>query len=138
MRLSFSNNAGRVIFVLIVILAGYAGSQANAIRQLVARQRAPTWSVITLDNGLIYYGQVKDKTAQFVIITEAYYTQDSSKAQAGSGDTTKPTYVLARVGQNEIYGPENTMQLNRDHIVLIQKLKDDSPVLKTIREGQKP
>ena len=128
--MSKSVSAG--VFIITVLLAGLVGSQTSTVRQFVARRNAPAWSAITLDNGLIYYGQVKNQTKQFVTVSEVYYTQDNSKVQQDSGDKTAPTYVLARVGQNEIYGPENTMQLNRDHIVLIQKLKADSPVIKTI------
>lgn len=61
--------------------------------------------------------------------------KDKKESAAASKGQIKPEYSLVKLGK-EMYGPKD-MMINRDQIVLIENLNNDSQVVKTIHEGVK-
>ena len=88
------------------------------------------------------FGQVEKVTKDFVILKDIYYlqvvTQPLQRSQEGNqaaeGDQrTEQRLTLIKLG-NEIHGPKDEMILNRDHVVLLEDLKNDSQVVKAIND----
>lgn len=130
---------------IIVAAAVYFGVHYTNQKNQRGSTVAENWVAVTLDNGIVYFGQLTDEDKQYVALENAYFARNNpavaTKSTESSTDTTpkastQPDYLLTKVGETEVYGPENTMQINRDHILIIQKLKADSQVIQTVRAQQ--
>lgn len=92
-----------------------------------------TWSAVFLSNGQMYFGHLK-MGCKTVTLQDVHYLQVQEVPAAKEGEQPQQQLSVIKLG-SEVYGPENVMQINRDHILYIEKLAKDSQVIKTI-EGQ--
>lgn len=115
-----------VVLILILAAVGWIGWQSNWWRPMAG------WQAVFLSNGQVYFGQVARFTPQTVVLRQIYYLQTSGQLQAG--DTPQPTdLALVKLGA-ELHGPTDEMIINRDHILFIETLKEDSRVVKAIEQ----
>lgn len=84
---------------------------------------------VFLDNGQVYFGQAKGLTPEFLTLENIYYLQSDKPADAAA---TQNDLKLIKLG-NELHGPKDQMEINRDHVLFIESLKDDSKVVEGIR-----
>ncbi|NCO44102.1 hypothetical protein GW889_01075 [Candidatus Berkelbacteria bacterium] len=124
-----------VVALLIVIALAFGAKYSDKIPG--ANKNSQKYMAVTLDNGLIYFGNLKNKTSQYVTLENAYFAQQNAEwvkpeDRKKDQEYNQPQYLLTKVGDTEVYGPDSTMKINRDHILLIQDLKSDSQVIKTI------
>jgi len=124
-----------VVALLIVIALAFGAKYSDKIPG--ANKNSQKYMAVTLDNGLIYFGNLKNKTSQYVTLKNAYFAQQNAEwvkpeDRKKDQEYNQPQYLLTKVGDTEVYGPDSTMKINRDHILLIQDLKSDSQVIKTI------
>jgi len=124
-----------VVALLIVIALALGAKYSDKIPG--ANKNSQKYMAVTLDNGLIYFGNLKNKTSQYVTLENAYFAQQNAEwvkpeDRKKDQEYNQPQYLLTKVGDTEVYGPDSTMKINRDHILLIQDLKPDSQVIKTI------
>ncbi|MFH1253046.1 MAG: hypothetical protein V1664_01810 [Candidatus Uhrbacteria bacterium] len=93
-----------------------------------------TYQAVFLDNGQVYFGELKEGKNGFYLLTNIYYLQNKQSPQS-----TDPTAInsdgtaLVKLG-NEMHGPEDEMQINKDHVLFIEDLKGDSKVSKAIAD----
>lgn len=85
------------------------------------------YQAVFLDNGQVYFGKLKQKS-DFFSLTDVYYLQSGT----GSLDQTS-SLSLSKLG-NEAHGPEDKMEINKDHILFIEDMKPDSKVVKAIQD----
>lgn len=83
---------------------------------------------VFLDNGQVYFGQAKDMSSDFLTLDSIYYLQSDKPADANAQSDLK----LIKMG-NELHGPKDQMQINRQHVLFIESLKDDSKVVEAIK-----
>ncbi len=91
---------------------------------------------VFLTNGQVYFGIVQAKSDNEVILTDIYYLQSDRGVNTGANLETQQDIKLIKLG-NELHGPEDYMELNRDHILFIENLKSDSKVVKAIQNFAK-
>lgn len=107
------------------------------------------WQAVFLSNGQVYFGHVLDRNSKFVTLTNVYYLQMKENSSASTQlntntentnientnttNTNKQDISLVKLG-NELHGPEDKMILNRDHILFIEDLRANSPIVKTIND----
>ena len=93
------------------------------------------YQAVFLTNGQVYFGQVVNPNTRYVEVSDIYYLQLQQPLQdQKAGETeAQPQLTLIKLG-NELHGPEDSMQINRDHILFFEKLKVDSKVVKAIEE----
>ena len=137
-----------VISVILVLVVGAGlfclGSKYgnNVFNAMHISNSNKDWMAVTLDNGSIYFGHITSQSGSQVVLENAYFAQTNPKAQTTdangktTGDASQPQYLLTKVGQGEVYGPEETLDINRSHVLYIQKLSTDSQVVKTIAAQQ--
>ncbi len=87
---------------------------------------------VFLTNGQVYFGEVKQTTPYNIFLEKIYYLQSERQAQA-SDLNTQSDVKLIKLGK-ELHGPEDQMIINRDNVLFIEKLKEDSKVVKAIAE----
>lgn len=83
---------------------------------------------VFLSNNQVYFGRIAHDGRKTLVLTSIYYIQPKDQNQAGASDIS-----LLKLG-NEVHGPEDQMEINRDHVLFIEKLKADSRVAKAIAE----
>jgi hypothetical protein len=89
-----------------------------------------TYQAVLLDTGLVYYGKITGLDADYPVLHDVYYIQ-----QTKDSTTNQVNNILVRRG-NEWHGPAMTV-LNSKHIVLVEPVGANSQVAKLIAEDQK-
>lgn len=85
-----------------------------------------TYVATFLDTNQVFFGRVSSLGYDYVVLKNVYYLQQTDNAgQQG--------FVLQKSG-SELHGPRDEMHINRDHILLMQPLRDDSQVIATIKQ----
>ena len=134
-----------LIIVLVIIgggiylIANYTGIGSGLIPGTSYFQN--DWQAVFLDNGQVYFGQVGKITPDSVHLSNIYYlqvvTQPLQRSQeeeaANAEQQTQQRLTLIKLG-NELHGPRDEMIINRDHMVLMEDLKNDSRVVQAIND----
>src|SRR3989344_6810359 len=89
---------------------------------------AGTYQAVFLSNNQVYFGKLAPAGKNFVKLTDIFYLQVAQPLQP-SGPASNIN--LIKLG-NELHGPADAMQINRDHILFIEDLKSDSQVVQAI------
>lgn len=116
--------ASRAIFIFFIILIAVS---AYYFLPSSAEKGDSGWRAIKLVNGEIFYGQVKDASADPVILKNVYYNYDQNGKEAPENGNLR----LVKRGK-ETYGPDGSMNIFRAQILYTEPLKDDSKVLEAI------
>lgn len=128
-----------VFFVLILALVAvgvYFGTQQLTGKNSKVRQ------AVFLTNGQVYFGYVQRANSKTVTLSDIYYLQVQQPIQpAEDKDNQQPQISLVKLGE-ELHGPEDEMRINRDHILFIEDMKDESRVNQAIadyiKNGRQP
>ena len=91
------------------------------------------YQAVFLTNDQVYFGKVSNQSAQYVKLTDIYYLQTTQQLQP-SGQPL-PALALVKLG-NELHGPKDEMRVNRDQILFIEDLKEDSQVVSAITRAK--
>lgn len=92
------------------------------------------YSAIFLANNQVYFGKLADANSQFPRLTEVYYLRvDRALQPPPATEAAQPDVQLVKLG-NELHGPVDEIRFNRDQILYIEDLKDDSRIVAAIRE----
>lgn len=98
------------------------------------------YQAIFLTTGQAYFGKiVGSMTGQYVEMEDIYYLQTQQPLQQNTKDkkpADQPSVSLVKFG-GELHGPTDQMWFNRDNILVIQNLRVDSNVVKTIENYKK-
>ncbi len=126
------------IIIVAVIVFGAAFCKTIFIGDPIAQVTNSDWQAVFLTNGQVYFGKVKVAGARSLTLTDIYYLQVVTKplqttqqGTAASADNSQQELTLIKLG-NEIHGPTDRMVVNRDQILLTEKLKNDSRVVQAI------
>ncbi len=82
-----------------------------------------SYYAVYLKTGDLYFGHLS--TFPMLTLTDVYYIQQNQ---------TDKTLGLQRF-TDSVFSPENKINISRDNIVWTTKLKDDSQVIKAIKQG---
>lgn len=134
--------AALLTIIIVVVLLGAAcwGAKMIWVGDSIAKVSGKDWQAIFLSNGQVYFGKVKSVGMKSLTLTDIYYLQVVTKplqstatgaAATASNQQTQQELTLIKLG-NEIHGPTDSMVINRDQILLTEKLKSDSRVVQAI------
>ena len=121
------------LFCVLVFIAGFFAIKGIAGRTESGSSRnGENWYSIKLVNEEIYFGQIKDLSADPVAAANVYYDYDQVKNE-DKKESASPASNLRLVKRgNETHGPSGEMEIVRSQILFMEKLKPDSKVLKAI------
>lgn len=88
------------------------------------------YQAVLLSNGQVYFGKLEQASGQYPVLRDVYYIVSQTNPE-----TRQTANMLVRRGK-ELHGPEY-MVLNRQSILLIEPVKEDSQVAKLIAEQKK-
>ena len=101
------------------------------------------FQAVFLTNGQVYFGRVGFHDSSYIELSDIYYLQVKPVLQQSEGGNAndnsanqaqqeqKTELSLVKLG-NELHGPLDRMMLNKDQVVFIEDLKDDSKVTEAI------
>lgn len=96
-----------------------------------------TYQAVFLTNGQVYFGKVKSGKADPVVLRDIFYFQVTQQLQPAPNPSESPKSVpqisLVKLG-NELHGPTDEMRVTRSQVLFIENLKEDSSVVKAIKE----
>ena len=106
----------------------------------IANVSTADWQAVFLSNGQVYFGKVTAVGRKTLTLTDIYYLQvvtkplqQTQQSTAAANDQSQQELTLIKLG-NEIHGPSDRMVINRDVIILTEKLKKDSRVVQAINK----
>lgn len=122
-----------ILFLLAILLAVgvYYYTQTQNQKQV----QKEGYQAVFLTNGQVYFGNITEKSDRWINMKDIYYLQlkHSLQDQKSKADLSESDVTLAKLG-NEIHGPKDSMEVNRDHVLFIENLSKDSKVLSAIQE----
>lgn len=119
-----------IVFLLLAVGVGvwYYWSQVQVTTD--APSASGEYQAVFLDNGQVYFGKLDRSEEEFYTLTDVFYLQ------SGVAVTETANLALTKLGA-EAHGPEDRMEINVEHILFIEDMKDDSKVVQAIEEYKK-
>jgi len=113
----------------------------NFWRQALSRQ--PTYWAVHLNNGQVYYGQIKLIKLDTIVLAEVYYLepyQSQPEASAGKNFQVQPQtqtiYNFVKRGSVDPLLTDHVLFINRSVVLFWEKLKPDSQIVKLIETAK--
>lgn len=116
--------------------------------------KASGYQAVFLSNGQVYFGKLTGFNGSEPVLKDVYYLKVGTILEPGTagkqgdvkveGKTTKEataaavprsTLTLVKLGE-EIHGPSDEIKLNKDQILFVENLRDDSKVVDAIKKYQ--
>lgn len=85
------------------------------------------YQAVFLDNGQVYFGKLERSRGEFYLLTDVFYLQ------SGVAVDQATNLALTKLG-SEAHGPEDQMQINKEHVLFIEDMKYDSKVIQAIQQ----
>jgi hypothetical protein len=123
MKISVGQLVGIVILLILIAAAGFFGMQ-------VVNGRGNNRQAVFLTNGQVYFGKVTRDGGKTIVMKDIYYLQVQQPLQPAK-ENEQPQISLVKLG-NELHGPEDEMRINREHVLFVEDMKDDSKVNQAI------
>lgn len=100
------------------------------------------YQAVFLSNGQVYFGQIQSVNGRYVDLRNIFYLNSqngngnsNSQSTSTSSNSTNNQFTLVKLGC-ELHGPYDQMIINRGTITFWENLRDDSQVVKTIKQWQ--
>jgi hypothetical protein len=102
------------------------------------------YQAVFLTNGQVYFGKINSSNNTYLELVDIFYLQVKPVLQQGeegnentnkNPQEQKTELSLVKLG-NELHGPLDRMMINKDQVVFVEDLKDDSKVTDAIKRYQ--
>ncbi|HAI74379.1 MAG TPA: hypothetical protein DCS28_04305 [Candidatus Moranbacteria bacterium] len=119
-----------IIAVVVVAVVMFLRKDKSLVSSVVDSTK---YQAVFVTNGQVYFGKVSGETKQYVSLSDVYYLvlkqplQNQKEGEEQTQEQPKPGYSLIKLGK-EMHGP-TSMSINRDQILFIENLADDSKVV---------
>ena len=118
----------------LVIAAVIAGIIVLWKFDVVTVNKSDKYQAVFLSNNQVYFGKLSDAKSEYPILRDIYYLRVTQALQPSN---PAQQVNLVKLG-GELHGPEDEMRINKDQILFIEDLKNDSQVVAAIKEFKKP
>jgi hypothetical protein len=131
----------RGILFLVLIIVGlivyglFFRSSGGKKTSALTTGQSGRWYMVKLVDGEIFYGQISDTAADPIVIRNVYYDYDQVKGDKKEKNQTGSLRLVKR--GKETYGPSGEIEIVRTQVLFMEPLREDSKVLKAIREYEK-
>ncbi len=118
-----------LLIVGIIVLVAIIAFLVMTI--FVSPVKGSAWYGVFLTNGRTYFGHIVKQNSQTIVLRDVYYLQVQQVAPTEEGIEPQPQITVVSV-EADLHNPENERQINRQHVLYVQKLAQDSQVISTI------
>lgn len=94
------------------------------------------YQAVFLSNNQVYFGKLSNPRSAYPTLRDIYYLQVTQPLQPVDLSQSQSQINLVKLG-GELHGPKDEMMINKDHILFIENLKDDSRVVNSIKDYKK-
>jgi hypothetical protein len=115
-----------IVIAAALCVIAYQGAHRHGVPVL-----STPYHAVALTNGQVFFGRIEVLGTDYTVLRDVFYIQSRQNP-----DTKQVANVLIKRG-GEWHGPDR-MILNRQHVVLIEPVKEDSQVAKLIAEQNNP
>ncbi len=119
---------GIIILIVLVVALTFV-----FLKPAMNQISSSSWSAVSLINGRTYFGKIGKENTEFITLNDVYYLQVQQVPASTEGEELQPQLSLMSL-DDEIHGPENSMRINKDQVLFIEKLKADSSVVASIEQ----
>jgi len=114
---------------------------SESIKDTISYDKAK-YQAVFLNNGQVYFGKIDSYNDSYLELTNIYYIQVIPALQQGQEDDKNDNkkqeqqqdqITLVKLG-NELHGPMDKMTINKDQVVFVEDMKDDSKVVQAINQ----
>lgn len=138
-----------ILAVVIIIILGVIGYvfRANLFPKKSTEQLSG-YQAVFLTNGQVYFGKASDMDGDYLKLVDIYYLQVNQPLQTGGASTSATATAandtsanaqtqlsLVKLG-NELHGPADAMEINRQQVLFIENLKSSGQVAQAISKYQ--
>jgi len=129
-----------VVIIVVVGVLFWQGSNNKEATE-VTTVDSSKYQAVFMTNGQVYFGKLTNLDSKYSELTDVYYLQvQQQNIQPGSGGNTnnsseQPQVSLTKLGQ-ELHGPTDKMNISSEQVLFWEDLKDDSTVVKAIKDYQ--
>lgn len=135
--LKISKTTTVTILIAVIILVYLIISYTPLNPYLLIKFPTSKWQAVFLNNNQVYFGKIVRMSRKEIALKNIYYLQtvtqplQQSQGMQAPSQQAEQKLTLVKLG-NELHGPEDEMVINRNYIILIENLKNDSKVVKAI------
>lgn len=116
-----------IVVALVLLISFGDSSESKAIKQDKLQS-------VFLNNGQVYFGNIKTLNSKYVDLTNIYYLRtNSASATAATQANSANDVSLVKLGC-ELHGPYDEMIINRDQVTFWENLQDTGQVAKVIAQ----
>lgn len=138
MKKNFKSKIIILVIIIFIIIGFFSFHWLKPQNQKQIAYSPTTYYSIFLDNGQVYFGNIKEIEAQTLTINNVYYLQANQNLQDTQSKDKKQEVntnldlALVKLGK-EIHGPKDEMSINREHVLFWEELRTDSKVVQAIK-----
>ncbi len=132
-----------VILVIVIVVLAVLGFLFRDKLGMKSAEKLSGYQAVFLTNGQVYFGKLSNAGSSYVTLKDIYYLQVNQQLQPGQDAAAaqaeaaaNPQLSLVKLG-NELHGPVDAMQINRDQILFFEDLKSDGKVAEAIASYKK-
>ena len=126
----------RILYLIVIVILVVGGGWYGVDRYTSVTRFTKEYQAVFLDNGQVYFGKITHQKERYLKLEYIYYLQTEKKIPDDAVAENTNDLSLVKLG-NELHGPEDYMYINREHVLFIEDLRDDSKVVTAIRNYQK-
>lgn len=94
------------------------------------------YQAVFLSNGQVYFGKIASLNGRYIDLRSIFYLNSQSQTdQASQTSSSSNQFTLVKLGC-ELHGPYDQMIINHSNITFWENLRDDSQVVKSIKQWQ--
>lgn len=126
-----SSNYLFLALILVIVFAAVIGSILKFTGLSFKKNK---FYAVFLANNQAYFGYLDSLKNDYVNLTDVYYLQLKEPLQEQRSKVQKePEMTLIKLG-SELHSPKDLMVVNKKQVLFIEELKDDSKVVKAIKD----
>ncbi len=132
-----------IVVIVLVVFGVLLRDKLFGGSKMDTEGKVSGYQAVFLTNGQVYFGKLSHVDDEYATLKDIYYLQvttppglQGSQNQANAAQQQPQQQLsLVKLGQ-ELHGPVDSMQLNRDQILFFEDMKEDGKVVQAIRQYQ--
>ena len=118
-----------VVLIILVVIIGWRFLASRNKLELFTGTSSD-YQAVFLTNNQVYFGKLSNQDSKYPVLTDIYYLRVTQSLQPSQPN---PNINLIKLG-DELHGPADKMEINRDQILFVEDLKPDSQVVTAIKD----
>lgn len=120
-----------IVVLLVGVIFAFTRSGSDSEGQFITKS---DYQAVFLNNGQVYFGNIKQLNNNYVRMTNIYYLTQNSGSSSSSSSSND--YSLVKLGCQQIHDPLDEMVINRSQVTFWENLNAGGKVVTSIKQFQ--